>query len=215
MPRTRAVDYSDKRAHILNAAADLISQHGYAGTSVVQIAALCNVSKTMLYHYFTTKEEILFEILQEHMLRLIDGTESALAFSETANPEELFQGFIEVFLKSSPTARARHVVAMAEVRFLTDDQKAQQEKLERGFLNLVDSVLFKVNPGLERDDRKVFGLLLIGMISWVELWYKPSGAITPDALYKMIAGLSLHGFCEVTGKVTCAPSLPKIHSSLL
>ncbi|CAN5420352.1 TetR/AcrR family transcriptional regulator [soil metagenome] len=206
MPRTRAGDYDDKRTQVLDVAAALFGEFGYTGTKMEQIAERCNVSKSMVYHYFKKKEDVLFDIQQEHVLGLISAVETYIKQNQAANPDDFFRGFVQVYLEPAPKVRARHVVAMVEMRYLTDKQKARQVKLERRFLTLVDSVLAKVNPEVEPVDRKVFCLLLVGMMNWIELWYKSSGKLSPAELYKMIGHLFLHGFLEVGAKAKRAPA---------
>lgn len=200
MPRIRAEDYEEKRSSILDAAAKLFGEFGYTGTKMEEIAERCNVSKSMLYHYFKKKEDVLFDIQQEHVGRLIRVTEEYIQNNENTSKEEFFRGYVQVYLQPSPQVRARHVVAMVESRHLTDRQRLRQEKLERRFLLLVDATLAKVNPKVEPVQRKAYCLLLIGMMNWIELWYNQSGKISPSELYKMIGGLFLHGYLVVGEK---------------
>jgi AcrR family transcriptional regulator len=200
MPRIRAGDYDEKRTSVLDAAAALFGELGYAGTKMEQVAEHCNVSKSMVYHYFKKKEDMLFAIQQEHVLNLITAVETYVKKSRDASADDFFRGFVQVYLEPAPKVRARHVVAMVEIRYLTDKQKAKQVKLERRFLGLVDEVLAKVNPKVGAVERKVYCLLLIGMMNWIELWYKSSGKLSPAELYKMIGHLFLNGFLEVGAK---------------
>lgn len=196
MPRMRAEDYDDKRSNVLDVAAVLFGENGYAGTKMEQIAEQCNVSKSMVYHYFKKKEDVLFAIEQEHVLGLITAVEAHIKLHGNDDAVSFFRGFLQVYLEPAPKVRARHVVAMVEFRYLTEKQRAKQVKLERRFLGLVDDVLAKVNPRVAPVERKVYCLLLIGMMNWIELWYKSSGKLSPAELYKMIGGLFLNGYLE-------------------
>lgn len=200
MPRSRADDFDDKRNNILNVAASLFGEHGYTGTKMEQIAEHCNVSKSMLYHYFKKKEDVLFDILQEHVRRLIKLGEAHIKTKASAAVDEFFRGFVQLWLEPSSDVRARHVVAMVEMRYLTDKQKAKQIKLEKRLLDLVTEVLSKVNPNVAPVQRRMDSLLLIGMMNWVELWYKQSGKVSPAEFYKMVAQLFLNGYLA-SGKV--------------
>src|SRR5690606_36531613 len=63
MARLRAKDYDDKRAAILEQAAGLFATEGFAAASLSRLAAACETSKASLYHYYQSKEAILFDIL--------------------------------------------------------------------------------------------------------------------------------------------------------
>src|SRR4051812_39437735 len=57
---TEAAD--ERRRSIVEAAARLFEMRGYNGTSMIDIAEAANLRKPTLYHYFTAKTDILFEI---------------------------------------------------------------------------------------------------------------------------------------------------------
>lgn len=54
---------ADKRAQILNEAAKLFRQHGYAVTTLRQIADATGMMAGSIYYHFSSKEEILIEVL--------------------------------------------------------------------------------------------------------------------------------------------------------
>ncbi|WP_031358332.1 TetR/AcrR family transcriptional regulator [Caballeronia sordidicola] len=201
MPRIRADDYNEKRSNILNAASSLFAEYGYAGTKMEQIAERCDVSKSMLYHYFERKEDVLFAIMQEHVLRLIKLVQLHVESGRTDNKEEFFRYFVQLWLEPSDDVRARHVVALVDMRYLTDKQKAKQKKIEKILLDLVSNVLATVNGNVNPVERKIYSLLLVGMMNWIEIWYKESGAISPRDLYEMVGGLFLSGFLEAKTRV--------------
>ena len=67
MGRQRARDYDAKRAMIRDAAAKLFAEHGFDGSSVADLALRCGLTKPALYHYFPSKEALLYEILDTHI----------------------------------------------------------------------------------------------------------------------------------------------------
>lgn len=194
MSRIRADDYDAKMTIILNAAASLFAEHGYAGSKMEQIAERCNVSKSMLYHYFKKKEDVLFTILQEHVKRLITLIDAHVRTATFKTKEEFFRGFIKVYLDPSKDTRARHVVALVDMRYLNDEQKRQQIELERKLLELVSDVVKKLGGNEDPVERKAYCMLLLGMLNWVEMWYKPAGKISPTELYDRVAQLFMSGF---------------------
>lgn len=209
MPRIRADDYDDKRSNILTAASSLFAEHGYTGTKMEQIAERCNVSKSMLYHYFVKKEDVLFGILQEHVLRLIKLVEAHIASGKTTDKETFFREFVQLWLEPSEEVRARHVVAMVDMRYLTDAQKAKQIKIEKYLLDLVSNVLATVNGKVNEVEQRIYSLLLVGMMNWIEIWYKESGAVSPADLYEMVSSLFMSGFLNAESRVRTARKITK------
>ena len=54
----------DKRARILNEAVVLFGEHGYAGTSLADIANAADISKAGLLHHFSSKDELFAKVLE-------------------------------------------------------------------------------------------------------------------------------------------------------
>ena len=73
MARTRAKDYDDKRDAMLHQAAVVFARDGYDRASMAQLAAECGVSKALLYHYYASKEALLFAIVESHLSDLVDA----------------------------------------------------------------------------------------------------------------------------------------------
>jgi len=57
-------------------------------------------------------------------------------------------------------------------------------------------VLERTNPNYGPQEYRVYSLLLIGMINWVELWFRAAGPVSRASLYDRIASLFLRGFME-------------------
>ena len=81
VPRSQEV-----RAGILEAAAGLFAEHGYAGASMDEIARRAGVNKAMLYYYIGDKAELFASVLEEYMGALRDNLEGVIA--QTSEPEE-------------------------------------------------------------------------------------------------------------------------------
>lgn len=59
-----------RKVEIIKAAMALFEQNGFEGTSVEQIAIKARVSKGLAYHYFSSKEDILLEIIHMRLNEL-------------------------------------------------------------------------------------------------------------------------------------------------
>ena len=192
MPRERADDYSDKTKAILDSAAALFARAGYPNAKMEDIAKTCGASKSMLYHYFATKDDILFAMLEEHLASLLKAIEQS--FNEVADPQERLRSFIEIYVQQSAHARRRHMVTMNDLRFLPKARQVPLLALERKVISLAAELLNSVNPQLEAFAYKPYALMLIGMLNWTETWYRANGAIKPKELCDRIARLFLRGF---------------------
>lgn len=86
MPRIRAdsiAEHKEKtRSEILDAAGSLFRSQGYSDTNLGDVAAFIGIGRTTLYEYFTDKEDILVNIVEDTIPSLVDEMLSEL-------PEEI------------------------------------------------------------------------------------------------------------------------------
>src|SRR4051812_17500222 len=108
MARTRANDYGKKRQGILSQSAILFAEHGFTGTSISMIAEACGVSKALMYHYYRSKDAVLFDLLEDHLRKLVEVLEAA---AQTAGrPEEKLFAISAALLEAYRGADAEHQV---------------------------------------------------------------------------------------------------------
>ncbi len=192
MPRVRADDYDAKTQNILAAAASLFAKVGYPNTKMQDIAKACGASKSMLYHYFPTKDDLLFAMLEEHLEQVIAGLEEVV--QQPGPAKERFAAFVEVYAQKSAQSRRRHVSAMNDVKFLPRPLQTPLLRLETKVTDLTAQMLEQVNPGLPETVYKPYAMLLVGMLNWTDYWYKPTGTMKPQELCERISRLYLKGF---------------------
>lgn len=192
MPRVRADDYEAKSQAIMDSAAALFAKSGYPSAKMEDVAKACGATKSMLYHYFPTKDDLLFAMLQEHLQRVIGVIEEALATPGT--PRDRLNALVVVYTQKSAQSRRRHTIAMQDVKYLPKAKQAPLLELQRRVTDLVADLLRELNPGLPAEVYKPYTLMLLGMMNWSDFWYKPSGPVKPQELCERMARLFLKGF---------------------
>lgn len=194
MSRVRAEDYEDKRRSILDAAAVLFAQSGYANVKMMDIARSCDASKSMLYHYFPAKEDVLFEIMKEQVQSYLEATEQVAALP--LSPDERLHEFVKMWVRKSTQARARITVLMYEFKFLTRRQRTVVGDVARRLIDRVSEIVGEVNPDLKQGPvarHRTYALLLYGLLNWTEVWFRSTGPIGAEEMAEMIHGLFVHG----------------------
>lgn len=192
MPRVRSDNYEAKAQAIMDCAATLFSKEGYPSAKMQDIATACGATKSMLYHYFPTKDDLLFAMLQEHLERVLQSVEESLA--STARPKDKLRLLVEVYTQKSVQNRRRHMVAMQDVKYLPRKQQTPLLDMQRKLTNVVTQLLRELNPGLPEGSYKPYTMMLLGMLNWTDMWYAPSGFIKPQELCDRISRLFLQGF---------------------
>ena len=106
----RYVSSDERRQQLLNAAAHLFAQHGFAGTTTRRIAAAVGVSETILFRLFPTKESLYIAILeQQHPIPDIERWMIELrAIADRRDDVALFTSIVKVGLESYRTNPVYH-----------------------------------------------------------------------------------------------------------
>jgi AcrR family transcriptional regulator len=192
MPRVRSEDYGAKSQAIMDCAAVLFAKEGYPSAKMQDVAKACGATKSMLYHYFPTKDDLLFAMLKEHLERVLQGIDEALAGA--GSPRERLLAFVEVYTQKSAQSRRRHMVAMNDVKYLPRAKQAPLIALQRQVTERLAVLLRELNPGLPDTAYKPYTMMLIGMLNWADFWYRPTGEMKPQELCDRMSRLFLKGF---------------------
>ncbi|MGY3607371.1 TetR/AcrR family transcriptional regulator [Bradyrhizobium sp. Leo121] len=194
MTRPRSPDYDSIQASIIKQAAGLFANRGYAATSIGDIAAACDCSKSRLYHYFESKEAILVFMLTEHVDKLLAGCDDILSGRE--DEIACFQKLIRFFLQIYSVSRDKHVVMLTCMEFLPNNVRKDVIKKQRQLISIVTDMLAKIRPERAKDEASahVDAMLFFGMINWTYTWFKPDGRMMPTDLADRCVSLFLDGY---------------------
>lgn len=193
MARTRAKDHDDKRAAIMETAARIFADGGYDRTSIAQIATECGVSKALLYHYYPSKEGMLFDIIGTHLAELIDAVETA--DRPDAPPEERLEELVAALLDCYRDADTKHKVQLDAIALLPDEQQAELRGLERHLVDIFADAIRPLNPDLfdNRPYLKPVTMSLFGMLNWAYMWFREGGPLSRKGYAKLATHILIAG----------------------
>lgn len=194
MTRVRANDYELKKQVILDSAVALIAQKGFDGATMSDVAAACGASKSHLYHYFSSKEDLLYAIVKEHITDQV--TVLSAIVQEPRPAAERFTRFVGAFVQEGAKSRNHHLVLMNDIKFLPPVQREDVRKMEQELMQLMVNLLHEINPErmVRAKAQSPYALLLFGMVIWTFTWYEKDGPISPAELADHISALFLDGF---------------------
>ena len=189
MARTQAADYEQRREAIVDRASELFATAGFRGTSVAELAAACETSKSLIYHYYPSKEDILYAVMASHVDQLEQDVQEVMA--EPGKPDLLLRALIHRFMRHYIGAADRQKVLLNELDSLPADKRAAIVKKQRVIINTVGTLLAGVDKRLAGDPARarVQTMLLFGMINWTHTWFDARGPISADAVADMALDL--------------------------
>ncbi len=138
------------------------------------------MTKAGLYHYFPSKEAMLFEIMTFGMERMED--EVMRPARNVRDPEERLRQLITQHARIITRAEGAVAQLFHEQRALPSAMRRVVNEQERRYFHLVRDTLKELETaGRLRDvDPSIAALSLIGMIQWLPRWFREDGPLTVD-----------------------------------
>ncbi|HEY5817043.1 MAG TPA: TetR/AcrR family transcriptional regulator [Mesorhizobium sp.] len=198
MARTRALDFEEKQRAILDYAAKVLATMGVDKASMSQIAAQAQVSKALLYHYYPSKDALIFAIINAHLQEL----DAALEKGDDPGlkgPARL-RLLVGIVLENYRGADDRHKVQLNASSALTEDQKLVITEVERRIVRRFAAVLRDISPRLDSKERPLLmpvTMSLFGMMNWMYMWFKDGGRVSREDYAEVATTMILEGIKAV------------------
>jgi TetR/AcrR family transcriptional regulator, cholesterol catabolism regulator len=178
---------------ILEAAAQVFRQKGFHGASMADIAGAVNLQKASLYHHVSSKQEILFELLDRALELLLERISPIAGLDLPA--EERLCRMIREYLQILAENTDLSAVLLFEHRSLEGRQHARHVPNRDRFENLWRDV---INDGVRSrqfacDDIPLTARAILGVLNWTITWYKPNGTLTIEQIADHYSNLLLNG----------------------
>ena len=208
MARPIAEDYGDKRRAILKAAARHFADEGYGRASMSGLARACGISKANIYHYYSGKEAILFDMLESHLRDLRDRV-CNLEYPSDDPGEQLRLIFTEILL-AYEGADAEHDVLLSAIQALPPEQQEVLRDYQREFIKVGRARLAALCPREIIEDKGTLWAItmsVFGMLNWHYKWCSNADEETRRAHAKLMADLVIRGLPDLAAKTLHETSL--------
>jgi AcrR family transcriptional regulator len=181
------------REGILEAAARIFSEKGFHATSMQDIAEAVQLQKASLYHYFSSKQEILVEILDE-ALELIN-TRLEIVRSQSLSADEKLRHAMVSYLQTITENQNLAAVLLLEIRSVDPELKARQALRREKFESLWrDLIIEGKQQGIFNNvDPSLTGRAILGVMNWTVTWYRHDGPRSANEIANVYADLLLKG----------------------
>jgi len=181
MARPKSASHDLKRDQILDVAAQCFARQSFPAASMNDIAAACGTSKARLYHYYESKEAILFDLLDRYTQRLLALIGEAEAHAQRHNLSEraALHGLVRSFLAEYETSATRHVALVSDTKFLGEAQRELILNRQRDVVSAFTRFLRRAYPDrITPANQTAITMMLFGMINWTFTWLRPGGPMS-------------------------------------
>ena len=187
MARPQSPDYDKRRNSIVRVAARLYARQGFNGASVADLAKACRTSKSLIYHYFPAKDDVLYQVMAEHLDALVEAAREA---TRSGTAEEKLRALTLAFMRLYVGAQDSHKVLLNELDNLSPAARDDVVAKQRRVIALAEAILGEIAAP---HDARVNAMLFFGMINWTHTWFDPAGPVMPEALGMRVVDLMLKG----------------------
>ncbi|WP_068086635.1 TetR/AcrR family transcriptional regulator [Polycladidibacter stylochi] len=194
MARTIAKDHDVKRQLIQDTAARVFAETGFDRASMSQLAKECGLSKAAIYHYYDSKDSLLFDILDNHLKALRDRVLSVPR--NGSDPQKYLQELLEEILLAYRGADFQHRVQIDAMAYLPPEQQTQLRSYQHALVQLVSDCLIELSPDtLTSDKRKLKAttMSVFGMLNWFYMWNKDAREEARIEYANVVANLIMNG----------------------
>ncbi len=197
MPKKSENKTLNQKEKIINCAALLFAKYGYNATSIKSIAESCKVSKSLIYHYYFSKEDMLYDIAQSHINKLISIIDDCSRLKFETNQLKL-KKIISQFMIEYKTSKNRHKILIQDIEFLKPSRQKKIKSLQMKVVRSVAEILKKINPQIDEvKDLIPVTMGLFGMINWTFTWINPSGKMTYKDVSDLFTNIFINGLKRI------------------
>lgn len=193
MGRSQSAAYDKRREDILDVATRLFASKGFMPTTVADIADVSQISKSLIYYYYKSKEDILYDVMHQYVQSLLE-TMRAVA-KQKAEPKEKLRALCrQLMWQYGQEDQIFKVLLNERDKISTRRQRALAE-LEQEITDHMQAIVLATRPNTLRTKalRGPITMLFYGMINGSH-WMRGQGKLDPGQFADLACDLFLNGF---------------------
>lgn len=159
-----------RREELARLAVVRFAERGFDGTSMNDLAHHLGLSKAGIYHYFPSKEAILFEALLGYSKRLLVTVLDAVG--DQGDPSEQLFRVVEAILYLYQDADAYHQAQINDLARLPQSDQEVIRDNERQVVRVMEGLLGQLGAGLATSTIKALTMSTFGILNWHARWFR-------------------------------------------
>ncbi len=185
--------FMNKQQLIFDTAASLFARKSYLGTSINDLARAMELQKGSLYHYFKSKEELLFQLLDQYMSAALVEIEKICTLDIPATEKlERFMLFYSGFYAGD---RDRLILLVNEIDKLSQTYRELVVEKERRYYRALTGIFSQLQAAgiMKPLPPAVAAYAFFGMVHYTCNWFQQDGEISAAELGEMFLEIFTEG----------------------
>lgn len=181
-----------KIEEIQRVTAHLFAHKGYHPTTMRDIARELGMNKSSLYHYFESKEELLFKLANDALDDCLVTLEKICATD--LPPEEKLKEVLDFYIRYYAGDQEGLILMANEMNFLNDEHRHILIEKQRHYVQLIKTILKELSDQhkIKEIHHSIATFAFFGMVHYTIKWYHKEGPVGLDEL----AGLFVEIFTK-------------------
>lgn len=187
--------FMSNKERILRAATELFASKGFDGTSVRNISEKVSLSVPGMFHYFSSKEEILYEI----MTLFMDNAYKKIMeiYNADIDPIEKLSEICKFYVEQYAGHKHQLTILISERKSLLPEHRKICIVKERDYVKALKNLFEELAKKklLKPINWSILAFIFFGMVHWTYRWYNPKakGGIGPNQLGIIFSEVFLRG----------------------
>ncbi|MCX2931822.1 TetR/AcrR family transcriptional regulator, partial [Mycobacterium sp. CVI_P3] len=200
-PASPRVARGEVHDRIVHAAGELFAERGFDNTSLQDIGDAVGVLKGSLYHYISSKEDLLYAVIQHGHEGLLENVRMCKELR--AGPAETLVAFAvgHITLNVHPDRYQRGIVFLRDSARLKDDKRQAVIRDRDAYTEYLQQI---IRDGQRRKvfcpdlDVRLTSYAILGVLNSFHRWYRPTGKSSPTEIARQFSAFIL-------AAVSCSP----------
>lgn len=182
------------KERLLRVATRLFARHGFEGTSVQDIVDAAGVTKGAMYHYYDSKDDLLYEVY--HKLITMQTRQLEAIAAGPGRPEERLRVAAVDVVQTSLDNLDDMIVFFRSLHMLPADKQAQVRAERRYYQDKFRALVDEgVAAGTFRSDvpSDIVVHFFLSVVNQLGSWYHPEGSLSPAQVGELFTELLIGG----------------------
>ncbi|HSP68280.1 MAG TPA: TetR family transcriptional regulator [Bryobacteraceae bacterium] len=171
---------------LLDTAAELFWEKGFAATTTREIAAALGIQQASLYYHMASKEDLLYQIFGSSLHQFLADVPAAV--QQVSDPRERIRVLIRAHIFTLLRYQKRNMTMLTELRALSPRHRAEVVALRKRYADFVRATIEDAQAnGAMRGDIPAgyLSLGLLNMLNWAARWYRQNRDPTPEQVAEL------------------------------
>ena len=200
MVKDKNFSTSPRKALILQEAAHLFREKGYMASTLRELAKRSGVQGGSIYHHFSSKQEILYQIMDSTMTNLLFNIKEIIR--DEKDPVEKLKKAIRFHIEYHVKNPDETYVTDSEIRSITkgayDRIVRKRRNYEKIFIQIIEEGI--KSGGIIVHDVKLVAIAILQMCTGVSHWFKEDGLLSMEEIVDEYISFSCWGLIGKTRK---------------